>query len=177
MSRLATSTNPVTNIVAFEAINMPQTSQVLPSPNVPLHTGNPLSPKDPNSRPPPAHVLPKPSLSGNRIESTHSAPSPILNDKRNYHLRPSPGPDNTIHHRIHYDRLDTNTPRPTPSSSPWPIPPHPHSRPSSHTPPQLPPASPAAQPPLVKVDQGSFPVYRKALIAYYRSYFPGEPDG
>ncbi|KAL8789297.1 MAG: hypothetical protein Q9213_001220 [Squamulea squamosa] len=161
------------NIVAFEAFDKLLSSQVPSSGNTPSHTGNPLSPKDVNPRLRSAHVPPKPTLAGKSDENSLPVATPPDNT-HNYHVRPSPRPDNTIHHRIHYDRLEANSPRPTPSpgaGSPYPYP-----RPSSHVPQRLPSASSATQPSLVKVPEGNFHVYCDAWIDKYRNYFSGESN-
>lgn len=163
------------NVVVLEAVDTPQLGQPPPARSTPSHTGNPLSPKDPNPRLRPAPFAPKPAPLGNHNENSRPSPT-IPADNLNYHTRVSPGPNGAMHHHVHYDRLLPDSPTSTPPSAVY-IPPNPYGRPSSHTPQQQPLVSAAAQPAFVQVPQGNFPAYRDASIAHYRHYFHGESDG
>ncbi|KAL8769219.1 MAG: hypothetical protein Q9209_004720 [Squamulea sp. 1 TL-2023] len=162
------------NVVAFEAFDTLLPNRAPSSGNTMSHSGNPLAPKDANPRLRPAHVSPKPTVAGRNDENSHPVATPTPDNTHDYHGRPSPRHDNTTRHRIHYDRLDANSPRPTPSPSA--LSPHSYSRPSSHVPQRLPSASSVTQPLFVKVPEGNFHVYCDASIDYYRNYFRGESN-
>ncbi|KAL8652063.1 MAG: hypothetical protein Q9226_004426 [Calogaya cf. arnoldii] len=158
------------NVVALEVVDTPQLVQLPPSRTTPL--GNPLSPKDPNPRVWHAPLAPKPNSIGDDENSRPTSTTPSTTPA--YYTRDSPGPNGTVLHHTHYDRLLPNSSRATPSSASYSSQ-NPFARPS-HTPQLRPAMSPAAQPSWVQVPMGNFPVYRDLSINYYRHLHRGESD-
>lgn len=153
--------------VNMNALNfLPQGVTLIP--NSTTEKENPLSPKDSNPR------LRKPILTGNNDKNVRPAPSPIPNATPNNHTQPTPAPDYATRYHTQYDRLGTNSLRPTPPPSARPTATQSHLRPSANAPQPLSLTAPAAHPTLVKVELGNFPAYRES---YYRSYPLSEQDG
>ncbi|KAL8853714.1 MAG: hypothetical protein Q9221_001525 [Calogaya cf. arnoldii] len=129
-------------VAALEVVDTPKLVQSPPLRTTPL--GNPLSPKDPNPRLWHAPLAPKPNSIGDDENSRPTSTTPSTTPA--YQTRDSPGPNGTVRHHTHYDRLLPNSSRATPSSASYSSQ-NPFARPSSQLQPQRPAAvSPAAQP-------------------------------